>query len=100
MIRGTTPTHYFNIAFDTSEIKALEITYAQDDKIIVKKCKDDCELTGKTIAVTLTQDDTFKFNCENRVQVQLRALTVSGVVLGSYPKPIPVEKCFSEEVLT
>ena len=37
MIRGTTPTHIFNIPFDTSLVDEVKITYAQEDEIILIK---------------------------------------------------------------
>lgn len=100
MIRGTTPTHYFNISLDTSEIKSLKIIYAQDDEVITKKNADDCELTGNTIKTTLTQDETLKFDCKKRVQIQIRIITKSGASLASYIKAVPVHKCLDNEVLT
>lgn len=99
MIIGTTPTHIFNIAFDTSEIKTLEITYAQEEEIILKKGKDDCKLEGNKITTTLTQAETFKFNSEKRVKIQVRILTKSGAALSSFTKDIPAYKCLSNEVL-
>lgn len=99
MIKGTTPTHYFNIAFDTSEIKTLEITYAQEDEIILQKHKSDCVLEGKRITTKLTQEETFNFDCEKRVQIQLRVVTKSGAALAAYIKNVPIYKCLSNEVL-
>lgn len=99
MIRGTTPTHVFNIAFDASELKSVRITYAQNDEVVITKETDDCKLKGNKITTTLTQEETLKLNCKKRVQIQLRALTKSGVSLSTLVKIVPVDKCLDNEVL-
>ena len=100
MIRATTPTHYFNIPFDTSEVKSCLVIYAQDDKEIFSKRTEDCVFNDNTISTTLTQEETLLFDCEKRAQIQLRVLTKSGASLVSYVKVVPVYRCFNEEVLT
>ena len=99
MIRGTTPTHTFNIPFDTSLVDEVKITYAQEDEIVLVKGTPDCILDTNTIKVTLSQDDTFKFDCKKSVQVQLRILTKSGEALASVVENIGVSKCLDNEVL-
>lgn len=99
MIRGTTPTHTFEIPFDTALIADLRISYAQTDGEIVVKCKDDATLTGNTISVTLTQEDTLNFNCSKKVLVQIKIKTHKGDVMGSDVMCISVERCLNEEVL-
>lgn len=100
MIRGTTPTHTFNIPFDTSAITALRIIYSQGDEQILVKELPDCTVDGNTISVKLTQEDTFKFDChKNTVQIQLRVLTAGNDALASDPVSVPVFKCLDSEVL-
>ena len=36
MIIGTTPTHTFDIPFDTSMVDEVKITYAQDDVVVLE----------------------------------------------------------------
>jgi hypothetical protein len=100
MIRGTTPTHTFNIPFDTSLVDEVKITYAQDNVVVLEKHTSDCILDDATISVTLTQEDTFLFDCKKSVQVQLRILTKSGEALASVVEHIGVAKCLDNEVLT
>lgn len=99
MKRGTTPTHIFNLAFDASELQCVRVLYAQNDEVIIKKETADCRLTGKTIETTLTQEETLKLSCKERVQIQLRALTKSGKAINTAVKSVPVEKCLDDEVL-
>ena len=100
MIIGTTPTHIFNIPFDTSLVDEVKITYAQEDEIVLIKGTSDCVLDTTTIKVTLSQKDTFLFDSKKSVQVQLRILTKSGEALASVVEHIGVSKCLDNEVLT
>jgi hypothetical protein len=100
MIRGTTPTHIFNIPFDTSLVDEVKVTYAQDDVVVLEKHTVDCTLEGATISVTLTQEDTFLFNCKKAVEVQIRVLTINGEAFASIVEKIGVSKCLDNEVLT
>lgn len=100
MIRGTTPTHIFNIPFDTSLVDEIKITYAQEDEIILIKGTTDCTLENSTISVTLSQEDTFKFDHTKAVQIQVRILTVNGEAFASIVEKVGVSKCLDDEVLT
>lgn len=99
MIIGTTPTHYFDVDFDTSEIKTIDIAYAQDDEVLVTKTEEDCKINGKRISWELTQEETLKFDHEKKVQVQFAALTTNKKILRSYIKLIPAYKCLNKRVL-
>lgn len=100
MIRGTTPTHTFNIPFDTSLVDEVKILYAQDDVVVIEKTTADCTLDYKKISVTLTQEDTFAFDCKKAVEIQLRVLTTAGEALATVPEKVGVTKCLDNEVLT
>lgn len=82
MIRGTTPTHIFNVNVDLSEAEVIYITYKQSDSIVVEKEKADCTVTGETISVKLTQEDTLKFNTAP-VEIQIRARFPDGSAIAS-----------------
>lgn len=99
MKRGTTPTHTFELPFDTSILKELKITYAQDDKSILCKRLADCELNGSVAKVKLTQEETFMFDCKKMVQIQLRGLTLGGDAPESDVIIVSVDKCLDDEVL-
>lgn len=99
MIRGSTVTHIFNIPLEANDIKELKITYAQGDNIVFYKKKNECVVADNTIAVTLTQDDTFKLDSSQHVKIQLRILTDKGVVMSSKVITRSVEACLDNEVL-
>lgn len=99
MIRGTTPTHTFKLPFDTSIVKEVMVIYAQNEKEVFHKDTFDCELNGKEIIVTLSQEDTLKFNHRQNVQIQVRVLTDDDVALASQIKEITIQNCLNSEVL-
>ena len=104
MIRGTTPTHVFTLPFDTSDIKEVLITYAQNtytkkDNVLFEKKTADCVFGKNEILVNLTQEETFMFECKATAQVQVRILTTAGKALASDVLNIPVETCLSKVVL-
>ena len=77
----------------------VKVTYAQEEEIVLIKGTSDCVLDATAIKVTLSQKDTFLFDSEKSVQVQLRILTKSGEALASVVEHIGVAKCLDNEVL-
>ena len=108
MLQGTTPTHIFNAPCDTSTIAIVRVIYSQQkDKTdknskfypIFVKTNDDCVLENKQVKVTLTQEDTFKFDHELPVKIQLRILTNTNEALASIPKKVGVVECLEDVVM-
>lgn len=99
MIRGTTPTHMFTLPFEVALVKEIRILYAQKEKVLFTKETADCVMEGNMVSVTLTQEDTFKFDCKNHIQIQLRVLTTDGQVLSTPIKYVDVGTCLDSEVI-
>ena len=99
MRQGTTPTHTFTLPFDKREVKSVEATYAQKEKQILRKVLDGTTMDGKTVSITLTQEETFDFRAGELAGVQLRVLMQSGAVVGSQVMLFNVEGSLSKEVL-
>lgn len=113
MIRGTTPTHIFELPIEASLIKDLRLSYAQDEvvtdengnttlvtKELITKKKADVNLEGKTIKVVLTQKETLLFNHSmNVARIQLRIKTTDGAVLSSGIMNINVWETLNEDEL-
>ena len=99
MIRGSTPTHIFTLPFGVETVKTVEITYAQNEEVKLKKTDVDCVLEGSTVSVKLTQEDTFKFDEKPLVKIQIRVLTLDGDVIPSEIMYATVKECLSDEVL-
>ena len=99
MIRGTTPTHTFNLELETRNIESIRITYKQGARVALEKTERDATMSGTTIKVKLTQKDTYKFQLNIPVKLQLKVKTVGGDVLASRINTISVAEILNEEVL-
>lgn len=111
MIRATTPTHTFFFDDNPKEnFEIILITYAQNNRIILEKHKEDlsfssCKgLDGKTVYIAslkLTQKETNKFaaNPKGIVNIQVRAVTYEGDAIASNISQISVENVLNDEVL-
>lgn len=99
MIRGTTPTHIFNLPIQTNSIKEVRVSYKQGDTILVEKTEHDVKMTSTAIKLTLSQEDTLKFAANIPVQVQLKVLTTGDVVLATPVRMVQVSVILNEEVL-
>ena len=104
MTRGTTPHHTFELPFSVNSLE-FTVTYAQINPvtqtktIVVKKTKNDCEITGNVIKVRLSQEDTFKFDDKYAVQIQIKVKKKGGDVIASNIITTTVQKILDEEVL-
>ena len=99
MIRGTTPTHIFDLSIDTEIIDKIRIIYAQDDVPLFVKERDECKFDNSTVTVKLSQNETLLFNCLKDVQIQIRVLTSGGDALSTPVRRVSIEKCLESEVL-
>jgi len=96
---GTTPTHQFILPFDADSISAIEITYCQNRQVILQKYKKDCTIEGNTVSVTLSQEETFHFRGDTKVEIQIRVVTDDGKVCSSDVIYVNCGRCLSSEVL-
>lgn len=99
MIKGTTPTHIFELPFDSSDVSKVKIVYTQNNKEILVKRNEDITFNGTSISTKLSQEETFLFDHTKTVYIQVRVLTKDDVALASTIMPVSVEKCLDDEVL-
>lgn len=99
MIRGTTPVHVFQFPEEVTAWKKIRVTYKQFGEIVLEKTEADVKTEGKTVSLTLTQEETLKFHASSRVQLQVKVLTNTGAVLASPIREIKVEEILNTEVL-
>lgn len=98
-MRGTTPTHTFTLDLDTALLKTVRIIYAQMGRVIFVKTGDDLELDGNKVRTTLTQEETFAFNCSKPVEIQLRALDHLDKAVKTDIFTVPIGRCLEDEVM-
>ena len=106
MIRGSTQNLVFNIGINTEEVSQLWLTFSHSNRLnaeIFNKTKDDVLLSGTTITVPLSQEETLllnEFNIkEKSVYIQLRVLLDDGQALASSIVEITVEHLLKAGVL-
>lgn len=99
MFKGTTPTHTFEVDIDTDVIKEVKIIYSQRDKEVLVKRTDECTIESGLISTRLSQEDTFLFESNTIVSIQVRVLTTGGDALLSDLIMTSVGKCLDDEVL-
>ena len=88
MIQGTTPTHTFNLPFDSANIECLRIVYEQNKKVIL--AKEECTKDGNKLELKLTQEETLMFDENIPVRIQLHVKFTNGEVGASKPTTVPV----------
>lgn len=79
-IRGTTPDITFNLPFNVSTINNVEVYFSQNDNLLLEKGYDDCTMSGTTLVVPLTQEETLLFDEEEKLQIQVRFMFTDGSV--------------------
>jgi hypothetical protein len=105
VIRGSTPTHFFDSPVSVDNIADYRVSYEQNgEEVVCKKLGDDgCTVftaeSGSTISVTLTQEETFVFKCGNHLYSQVRMLLSDGSVITSDTFALSVTKSINEEVM-
>jgi len=82
IIRGTTPTNYFDVDLDLTEADVIYITYEQNDEVVFEKQKSDITITPERLSVELTQEDTLKLD-DGEVLIQIRARLSDGTAVAS-----------------
>lgn len=110
IIRGTTPYHNFILPILAKDIKAVYVTYLQNEQVILDKGTDDVVITDLVdlyenasmeelteeeqnscqLTVHLSQEDTLKFNFfpaarKNIAVIQIRLLTTDDEAFASDP---------------
>lgn len=111
MIRATTPKQVFTFEMNPSEFSKILITYAQNDRVIMEKEKDDLTFEpvtnafGKTVGYAawfrMSQEEANSFSSGpgKQVNVQVRVKTAVGEVLASDKKTFSVQDVLNDEVL-
>jgi hypothetical protein len=99
MRKGTTPTFTFTIPFGTELVKTAKVIFEGDNGVKLEKRTENCGLAENKITVRLTQEETFLFDCNEYIKVQLRIITTAGESLTSDPVRVFVAECLDDEVL-
>ena len=97
---GTTPTHTFRIPSDIfPTISEVKVTYKQNGKVVLEKYTDDCTIQNGAIVTKLSQSDTFLFDANSLVEMQVRILTLGDDCVKSKVIYKSTTECLDIEVL-
>ena len=99
IIQGTTPTHSFQIPFDTSTIKTVRFVYSQNGEVVFVKTGEDVGISADSVATNLTQEETYSFVPDLRVKLILRILTNESKALASDPVWFVCRGCECKEIM-
>lgn len=108
MYRASTPKHVFCFDFDPEKyFEQIQISYAQDDEIILTKEKKDLLFETKetacgtvyTASLQLTQEESKLFIGRPFASVQIRFLDTNDNIITSPAVRIRVENVLNDEVL-
>ena len=81
--KGCTCKNTFTLPFVEDEVKAVRITYSQNDKVLFQKELCDCAFSDGEVSVDLNQEDTLKFDSSQIIKIQLKVKLTSDAVVKS-----------------
>ena len=96
---GTTPTHTWTLPFDSSLVAKARVIYKQSGKEVLRKETADFTMAEQKLSVTLSQEETFLFDCRAPVKIQLRIRTTDGRALKTKPITKTPSECLDCEVI-
>ena len=99
MKKGTTPTLTFSTPFLASEVEKARVVFTNNNEIVLKKEGADCVVSDYEVTIKLTQEDTFKFECNSMASIQVRILHKDGNAYTSDPLKMFIEQCLDDEVI-
>lgn len=100
MRKGTTPSFVFELPFGTEKISNAKVIFSLNNQVKLEKYLTDCNIKDNIITVKLSQEETFLFDCNSTIKIQLRVLTVNGDALASDVFTVFAYQCLDDEVIT
>lgn len=70
--KGTTPSLSFTLPYTKEEISKMSMVFVQQNKVKIKKVKDDFNSTDNIYVINLTQQETNLFDSHYEVVAQLK----------------------------
>ncbi len=99
MVKGTTPTLYFECDLVWDDIKELSLVFEQNGKIILKFSKSDCIYEDGSLVITLTQEQSLTFSEQGNIKMQIKLKLLDGTVLASEIVTSTVGQILDEEII-
>jgi hypothetical protein len=100
VIRGTTPTHDFELPYPMDLVDDVRVVYGQKGKALFVKSINDCDVSEGKISVSLIQEETFLFAPEKNVNIEVRIKLTNGLIVRNEdPIVLKVIDSMSDEVI-
>lgn len=98
--RGNTVPVIINVNVPTSEFLEFHTTFSQNDRVIVTKTMNDCEIGEDFLYFVLKEEDTFYFDHRLPLEIQLRVMYLDNTIRSSGIMTISVSELLEEEMMT
>lgn len=99
-MKGIEPVFEFTLPYDVSRIKRARVSvHCPKTDVLVKKETEELKMEGNTVICQLSQEDTFKFQCNSYVEVQLRVRDIDDVPFKSEVFTVFTGRCLDSEVI-
>ena len=99
VVRGTTPTHDFELSYPAEFVKDVRVSYGQDNQSVITKTLTECRLEDNVLSIDLTQEETFLFSPSKRIAIEIRVQLIDGTVIRNEdPIELRVIDTLNEEV--
>lgn len=92
MVKGSTPTFTITLPFETNELASLSASFAQEGRTVAVIPHERMFLEGNIASFTLTEEESLSFISGAVAELQLKAEALSGDVVISKIKKLPVYK--------
>lgn len=99
MIRGTTPTIRLVFKYTLDFLSDYDITFSQEDDVVLVKKKDEISVDKNIMSVQLTDKETLLFDDEKLFGYQVRGKTNDGKVIATRIKYNYVYDILNEDIL-
>ncbi|NLS84140.1 MAG: hypothetical protein GXZ14_00800 [Ruminococcaceae bacterium] len=100
MYRGTTPKIVFRLrGIKVGELKKIFVTFKQSS-VEIEKGAENIDTEINSLQCTFTQEETLQFDADERLYVQLRAITKDGSAIASGIASIYVADILKDGVIT
>lgn len=101
MYRGTTSTFDINISdVDLTEVAEMWVSFGTENNPIVNKTLSDVTISGSTVTVPLTQEDTLTLKAAQKTYLQIRILLNNGEAIASPMKRVDVYAIIKDGVIS
>lgn len=76
--KGSTPELIYDLDLDITDATDVSVIFAQREKVVVEKKKEDCTITDAELRTQLSREETLLLDEKARLQSQIEATFIDG----------------------